>query len=460
MFASIFCVAFLWATLTVAASNRYAQGRALISCYNIVLGLFFIYFALPSALLLALNGGAYVWIPWLGGNSEIAITALVCAISVAAFSLGYMPSFRRGQPFGDPLPMKRQELAALGMIVAGVALKIYAFNASGSLEQNLMRLSSGIRDTMEIDAVASHLIALKNLSGVADAGATWLLIERIRQRRHIAIWGVLFASILLLTYLSTGKRLYILWPILGAILATHYYVKPIQVRKAPVIVLAVLGLGFTTLMARIYLPAFMADVEIDLTTVEWANGSILKFYFFSLEFSTYEFLTLAIYESDQVVSFWGSRIEAFYVTNIEPLFYFVPRMLWPDKPLQFYDMSHAYRTVVMGGSLGDGGGIAATIVGTSWSLGGGMGMLATSIVLGMWCRRIDSTPGYRFNPSALSVCWYAYWIMVIFHFFRQGTIGWTGIIVVFQHSGMLLGLAALQTLRRTPVAGRNDGNGS
>ena len=440
-------LAMFGALLTWGFRLRGPRGRALISAYNVILGLFFLYLLLPGLLLILFNQGQYVWLPEIGSGEVVAVTLMVCMLACVAFICGYLVRIKRRaitQFDGQRGSTMAEFVVAWTLVFVGVALKVYIAHSSGDMEINLQRYSGGIRENLGIDAVSSTLVALQYLSGVADAGATWLLLERMRSRRNLILATVVFAAVVTATYFGSAKRLFLLWPVLTAGLGVHYYVKPILLSRLPAFGAVILGIGFLSLMFRIYVPAYVTGIEIDLNDVDWAQGSLLKFYFFSLEFAMFEFLSLALYESSQVITLFGSTVEAFIETNIVPFAYFIPRTLWPDKPTFFLDLSHAYRVVAMGGALdGRGGGVATTLLGTSWTIGGAVGLLVAMICLGFVCRFLDSNPKLRGTLRIADICWYSFGLVTVFHLFRQGTIAWTAIIVVVQQSGLVLGYMAL-----------------
>lgn len=437
--------------LFIGLRLRGPQGTALITCYRIVLGLLFLYMLFPALLLVVLNGGRYVWLPALGGGDNIAITSAACVVATLTFVFGYLIRVSRNHTISRGYAehpnqyrcSKNSKTLAWGLITVGVILKLYVGMASGGVEMNIARFSGGVREDLGLDAISSTMVALRYISGVADAGAAWLLLDRMRSGKRIIAAAVIFVLVVGLTFIGAGKRLFLLWPILAAVLGIHYYVKPIRLSSLPTFGLLVLGLGFLSLMFRIYIPASIAEISIDLNDVSWAHGSLLKFYFFSLEFASFEVFTFALKESSRVVALFGSTFDAFYNTNIVPLEYFVPRAIWPTKPTHFLDLSHGYRVFVTGGDLNDGGGVASTLLGTSWTLGGPVGFLLSMFSLGRLSRWLDGSPKLCGLPRVSSLCWYALGLVTVFHLFRQGTIAWTAIIVVIQQSGLIIGFLAL-----------------
>lgn len=446
--------AFLLIFLAALAFSLRMQGSTstpLISCFNMVVGLFFLYFFLPALLLISLNSGDYIWIPDQGGHENISITIASCIFSLAFFCIGYFsykPRPSLGQSSNNSIK-KSGEAVALTLTVLGLAFKLAALLSSGGIEENILRFSGGLKDTLGIDSADARAIALRNFGGIADAGATWLLLSRMRRKKSVLPVAAIFIITMIATYFGSGKRLYLLWPILAIAIGYHHYTKPITLSKLPIIGISVVAVGFISLMARIYIPANIAGVEIDLKEVDWAQGSLMKFYFLSLEFASFETLTLILNDSENILALFGSAANAFYITNIEPIFYLVPRFIWPAKPDLFLDLSHAYRSMIFGGYLdGQGGGVAATIVGTSWTIGSIIGQMTAMFGLGFFCRSIDKKFRHQSNPDAASVLIFSFAIVAIFHLFRQGTIGWTIIITITQQMGMIIGTLILSLLNK------------
>ena len=439
--ATTFVISLLLLTVGTAFL-RARKATSIISAYSVVIWLFFLYLALPATLIVSLNNEAYVWIPEYGTSEWISITALLCIFSLFIFLIAY---------FYGPTPIKRENFTrsigfrrrpwsvSIALIAIGLTLKIYVYIASGNTETNLARLSVGVRESLGIEMISPTLVALRYLSGIADAAATWLLISALKEKRKVQLYAVLFVFVIAFTFIGSGKRLFLLWPLLTVLVAYSCYNKRITRSAIPIGIGIVSMFGFATLAFRIYAPAFVSSVEIDLENVFWAQGSLLKFYFFSLEFASFEALTLVLDQTDQIVDLFGGPLSAFYTTNIEPLLYFVPRAIWNSKPDVFLDLSHAYRVFILGGALEDGGGVAATILGTAWTIGKFPGLLIALIIFARVCRTIDNSQPIGKNASPSNVVWYSLALVAVFHAFRQGTFGWTVIILLFQQSGLVLG---------------------
>jgi hypothetical protein len=433
--------------LSVRLAPAGMWGKPLMSCFTIVIGLFGIYYLMPGAMLLALTGSRYVWLPNYSGSQSVAVTGFVATFALLMFLGGYVLR-SRGTPREPTLsvPLSPDPMAVLlawGMVMVGIGLKLYVISESGGLEMTILRQSGGVRESLRLDQINPTLTRLWFISSLADAGITWLVIRRMQLKRSFWPFVVLFVMVTALSFVGTGKRLYALWPIVALALGFHFYVRPLRISLLPVGALVGLALGFASLLFRIYAPASLANVQIDLYRVPWAEGSILRFYFMSLEFASFELLTLAIEDSETIVRQFGGAWQAFVTTNIEPLAYFVPRSIWPSKPEIFLDLSHANRVIMFGGSLDNSFGVASMLPGTSWTLGGPLGLSVAMGLLGWLSATFDNMRGIRGVPTPLGVLAYAFVVMTVFHLFRQGTLAWTALLVLIQHLGLIVGFILL-----------------
>jgi hypothetical protein len=459
LFGGMVLAAYVWAAHT-------QKQAPLVSAYTVLLGLFAIYLLLPGMMLLVIRGGEYVWLTNLGGYGSVALTTFVCTLALGLMLVGYRIGRQTARAVPAIATVRRPGLLAFqvawAMVAAGLLIKFYVLIAGGGLETTLMRMSAGTRQVLKMDDAPSGLNMLRYMSSIADAGATWLLLQRMQARRRILPIAVLFIVVLGASFFGSGKRLYILWPLVAAILGVHYYVRPLRIklRLLPMVAGVTLGTGFLSLMFRVFLPAQSASSEIDLHQVAWADGSIFNFYFFSLEFASFEALTLAVQKSDEVIRLFGDRLIAFYVTNVEPLSLFIPRSIYPGKPDVLIDLSHAYRALIVGGGLTDGGGVAGTLIATSWTIAGPTGLILAMVALGYGAGNLDKRFLMRGLLTPLGIASYSFGIVALFHIFRQGTFGWVVIITISQQFGILMGFLLINALHRTPHMKRRMPPGS
>ena len=200
---------------------------------------------------------------------------------------------------------------------------------------------------------------------------------------------------------------------------------------------------------RIFLPASLGNIAIDLRAVHWAQGSTLSFYFRSLEFSGFELLTLSISAPERILQVLGGYWATLYKANLEPFLYIVPRVLWSGKPTQFLDISHGVAIVVFGGGIGRNVfGIAPLLVGTSWIMGGILGLSGAFSGLGWLSAKFDLFIRRRQSPNTIEILIYANMLVLVFEIFRQGTLGWIFLLALNTQFGFSIAFLCLEVLTR------------
>jgi hypothetical protein len=330
-------------------------------------------------------------------------------------------------------------------------MKVYVTIQLGGIGPMVARLSTGIRNYLDLAPANAVLVGWRTLSGIADGAATWLIVEALRLRRRIVSASIIFAVVTGATYLTIGKRLILLLPLLAVAIAVHKYRHPILVRAAPLAAVVVAAVGMASLFFRIFLPAAVAHIRIDVSRVPWAHGSYLYFYLRSLEFSSVEMMSVALQSRPRLVAMFGGPWQAFYTTNLEPFLYGIPRAIFPWKPAAFYDLSQAISALVLGTNVGDANvGYASTFVGTSYIVGGLVLVVVASVAFGWFASTCDRT---QLTPSrdASSVIWYALGLALTFQLFRQGTLGWTFIVTIVQQYGFIVAVLLIAVNRSLAV---------
>ncbi|MEV8147982.1 O-antigen polymerase [Arthrobacter sp. NPDC080073] len=418
-----------------------------LSAYTLVLSLFAVYAVFPAVLILA-NDSKYLWAPSFSENPALPVTLGLCLVALFAFLLGHFVFSRRSNhnPFEwaskvkDHTPVSLKGVrTAIVLVLIGLGLKIYFVLSSGGLNETVQRLSGSIRTNSGLDQLDANAVGLRTVSGVADGAAVWLVLLALKSKRHRTLAFAALLFVLALSYTTMGKRLGLLWPLLAVVIGIHLFVKKVGIRALPIGVIAFLALTMGTLFFRIFLPAASAGVGIDLNTVSYSGGSILAFYFYSLEFSTVEMMTVAIYGRQEINDLFGGPVQAFWETSIVPFTYVIPRTIWPDKPENIYDLSHGISAVSTGTPLQSVVGYASTLVGTSYITAGIAGTIVAFLALGWLTARVDRNI-MRTDWSVNTVLRYSFLLVVVFHLFRQGTIGWVFIIAVVQQLGFLAGI--------------------
>jgi hypothetical protein len=323
-------------------------------------------------------------------------------------------------------------------VAIGISFKVLYIQRLGGISNTLEHASRGISANLDFaknDALSNYVAMI---SYVADAATTWLLLNAMKNKRQIVAHGFLTALILGLTYIIAAKRLVLFVPVMAITAGFGIYIRQLSVRQAPALLIASLGFGDATLFLRIYVPAAIAGVSIDLYKVSWASGSLIAFYLFSLELSTFESIALSVHGSHELLQRFGGWWPAFYRVNIEPFYYLVPRIIWPTKPVQLVDISHAVASVIYHSRMDETTvGIATTLIGTSWIFGGVVGLVVGMFLLAALTSRVDVFLNKMHYATPSRIVFFSLSCSLLFHFFRQGTVGWA-FLIFFQSETVFL----------------------
>ncbi len=432
--------------------------RPAVSAYSVVVVLFILYVLLPS-ILIVLNNGNYTWAVRYDNQEYFRATLGVCLVALVSFIYGDTVG---RTVFSGKIPKRlsahcfrpdsgdASRVYPISLVALGLAAKLAAVISAGGPEAAILRISNGIQEASGLAADSPLTINLIIVSGIADVGATWLVLRALRRRTALLPPLLLLGTILSCTFLVSGKRFTVVLPILAIAIGYHVYRRKLN---APILlpaVAAVLGIGLVSLSARVLLPAALADVHVDLERIPYAEGSIVAFYFYSLEFSTVEMMTVAIQSSHRINHMFGGQWNGFIESNLSPFLYSIPRAIWPMKPELFTDYSYAISSIVTGGDVDEPEvGYASTIIGTSYIGVGGFGVAGSAIALGLLTAWIDSrfVSETRWTPGNIML--YAYGLVVVFHLFRQGSPAWTFVVSTTMQYGSILAIILLSSVERT-----------
>lgn len=447
----------LLAGIIVRQGPEVAGRRPLVSANSVFILLVILYVIFPAFSLL-LNDGSYFWAPGYGGIESVALTLQVVAVGLIAYS-GVTQLMRSRHGHGDAISSREAEMLAdtrppgVGalelltttyLLIGGLALKLYLIQTTGGFEMMLLRLSGSSRELSGAGGLEADSLGVRTLSGMADAAATWALVRALSLKRLVLPWTLVWLLVIALSYVTVGKRLAILLPILAVVMAVHQYRRFLSLRWFPVAVGSAFLIGMGTLLFRIFVPARLSSVDIDLNQVEYARGSLFGFYFNSLEFSTVEMMSVAILARDEIISLFGGFENAFYELFVAPFAYTIPRAVWLEKPVQIFDLSYAVSSAVLGIPVEDASvGYITTIFGNAWVLGGLIGVFLSLAALAVVNSLVDGLLVNDRRWSPMRVVGYAFLVMLTFHLFRMGTAAWAFLIGVVQQYGYLLGLALL-----------------
>ena len=441
----------------IHAPRDWKGTRPIVSSYVVVLIGISLYILAPSILIL--TSGSYTWAAHYYSEETFARTIWLSVLALVAFLYGNALSRRGRMPRFDDFPVhstgsdtrpsrRSEDVVLLALLGLGLACKIVLIVNTGGIADSVTRMSTYAREFSGVGLLDPGAILLRTISGIADGAAAWGVLRALRNRHRAKTWLLILLVMLSLSYVTTGKRLVLLLPIICVLVGVHIYRRPLTTRLVPIVLALAIGIGFVTLMARVFLPASVQGYNINLDNVAYANGSVLQFYLYSLEFATAEMISVAIIAREDIVNMFGGTWDAMFITNFDPFLYSVPRALWPGKPSELYDLSYGISAALGATPFEDPTvGYASTLIGTSYLLGGVIGVMAAMFAFGFLTARIDFRLA-RQHWTDMSVILFAIGLVVVFHLFRQGTLGWTFIVSIVQQYGAIAALLVLAMISR------------
>jgi len=174
----------------------------------------------------------FVWAPGYESEGGFLNTILACILGLGSFIYGNViqKSMHQRRSFvartkvsaarhSPPIDETLDWLLPIVLITLGMLIKLYVIWSLGGPSGAIARLSGGARDRLDLYDANAPLIALRTLSGIADAGATWLLINCVRRRKRLLLPLIIFSLVLATSYITIGKRLVLILPIVAVLLA-------------------------------------------------------------------------------------------------------------------------------------------------------------------------------------------------------------------------------------------------
>lgn len=434
--------------------------RPILSSYVVVLIGVAVYILLPSILILV--AGTFTWADDYYSEENFARAIWLCVLALVVFLYANSISRRfsiRKQSRSPHRPLvaessqndrtgRSADVLLIFLLVCGLLLKLVLIVSTGGIEHSITRFSGYAREFSGVETLDAGEILLRTISGIADGAATWGVLRALRDRHRERTWFLILLLTLALSYVTIGKRLVLLLPLVCVVIGVHVYRRQLTTRLLPVVLAVSVAIGFVTLNARVFLPASIVGYNINLDNVAYAQGSALQFYLYSLEFSSVEMISVAMLSRQDIVNMFDGPWNAFITTNLEPFLYSVPRLMWPGKPDAFYDLSYGVSAALGATPFEDPTvGYASTIIGTSYLLGGVIGVIVTMLLLGVLTGQVDREL-MRMGWPVSTLIVYALILVIVFHLFRQGTLGWTFIVSITQSYGAIGALLLLSYVSR------------
>jgi hypothetical protein len=269
-------------------------------------------------------------------------------------------------------------------------------------------------------------------------GALLLFYNCLISKKNQVVGFVFVLLVFIAQYvIAGGKRSYIAPLLIFPIMWHHYLRRPISIRRG----LFYLGGGFflmaILLLFRIVVPLTIAGGS----RYEIAVGSILQkpinFYFNTPELAMFDMIMLCIRSQEEILAAGGGWVNEFFDYNIFPGLYFIPRLLWVDKPV-FHDIGQLVFSSFIGPETHVG--FAIGIFGVLYLFGGILGIFVGMVFLGIICKSLY----YRFRPFEMNprvIFGYSLFIWILFMFLRFGTIGFTVLFVTQKlFIGVIIGI--------------------
>jgi hypothetical protein len=436
----------------IHAPRDWTGARPILSSYVVILIGISLYILVPSILIYI--SGNYTWAVDYYSEATFARTIWLSVLALVAFLYGNALVRQRRPQRSDGLdvpsvevdphsPRPSADVLLVALLGLGLALKIVLIVNTGGIADSVTRMSGYAREFSGVDLLDANAILLRTISGIADGAATWGMLRALRDRHREKTWLLILLITLGLSYVTTGKRLILLLPIVCVLVGVHFYRRSLTTRLLPIVFALAIGVGFVTLMARVFLPASVLGYGVNLDNVAYADGSVLQFYLYSLEFASAEMISVAMLSRQDIIDMFGGAWDAMFVSNIEPFLYSVPRVLWPGKPTQVNDLSYGISAALGATPFEDPTvGYASTLIGTSYLIGGLVGVMIAMFAVGLLTARIDLRLSRR-HWTDMSIILYAIGLVVVFHLFRQGALGWTFIVSIVQQYGAIAALLIL-----------------
>lgn len=404
--------------------------RPLLSGYTIIIYMMTLYIALSAAVPIFFNNMTSLFYPEYSGPDRFFVTLVVNWLGIVLFVAFYQFFSRHrrihisahspGRPSNSQAYLIAYVLVLIGLVMKGVFIL-----RSGGLHTILVMRSGYIAQNLGLSERSDNLtLYLGFFSIMADAAACWLLLEAMRVRKDLFRYAILCIIVLAMTFLITPKRLILIVPLLALITGFGVYIRPLRINQAPIFLLGAVTFSMATIAGRVFLPAFAAGV----TVLNWTQLDVVRKFaikMLSADIAYFDATVVAIYGREAVLAKFGGWWGAFYRPNIEPFLYVVPRAIWPWKPESLADMSTALRAIEYGVLLGKAeGGFGIGLIGTAWIYGEFLGLVFCMALLGWAAVFVDRFLVNTHRASAGRILIFAVSATVLFHVYRQGTLGW------------------------------------
>lgn len=325
----------------------------------------------------------FEFMSFIGASKDaIPLTLVVSIVGLAALYLGYYSSV--GSAIARSLPAGRsslfpQRLRNLGFCLLAIGSLLYITFLVGP--------ASGLRGSTELTGSAYFYLGV-NVAGVGIFLLGYWVMLTPRRWKWLLLFSLLAIFFVVGTY--TGKRYHLLY--VGLSLTACYYLlrgNPFSFRSLlvflPPAFLYVVGVG--------YVRGGGGNVTLDKAS-EFEAAAAAQRFFSSADLGSFDTFTRVLTVIPESFPFLMPGRTLLYTFVA-----FVPRSLWPDKPLptELVIMQEAVGDI---GAVAGGAGYTYSLPGGFYIEGGVVVVLIGMFIFGIFCRTIWSF--YRLHGHLLS----------------------------------------------------------
>lgn len=442
-----FC--FIW--LSPMARNRFDGKTDWFHPSILLMMMYFAYLIFPGVWLWLYHDYDSIWVN-LGSRPAFAVNSVFSLgfVSVFWFGLGMRTkpifsrkSVRESSSQSAQFNWKAMRYLILFFLVIGGAFKYYHLTLLGPLATNIFRyLSPTAYNSLGI-SISQFFIMLESMLDWAALLAIFYYTVRYKKTgKSNGWWFILLfvVSIALVDYVVSAKRSTVLPFLLLPLIWYHYIIKRLSISRAGIYFLVGVTLIVGLLMARIVLPLLVQNL-VPADYIGKNSSEMAAFYVDTGEWATFDMIAASVVQRDDLLKQTDGPILGFLKYSFSTLIIFIPRAIWPSKPV-YEDLSHVYFRVLI-----DKYGIAGfspTIWGASFLFFHLAGLVIGMYVLG-WLLKSAYAIFQPQKGRPFDVILYSVFYWMAFHFIRFGTMGF--VLLIFMQS-MVVGVLAVLLLRR------------
>lgn len=366
----------------------------------------------------------------------VQIALLVGVVGIYFFGFGYhlknYSRFRMGEKNSSTLQNNKAVRFLLNwafpLILMGLIFKIIHLV---SIESSFAGLVAQLSPSARREEGHEISQAVLMLGSMADWGVLLLVFRYLllptnrRTNTQAVLLMLLVCAFAGATYLITGKRSFIFPFFILPFVWYHYVVRPISIRSGVFMFLGVFVLLIGLLFVRIVGPLYVQSLS-PADFIGENSSDVMAFYLQTGEFSPFDMIMGAIVDRERLLLMSGGIAEGIFKYNFGTIIFFVPRAIWPTKPL-YEDLSHVFSYWATGAA--ESVGIAPTVFGAFYLFGHFAGLAVGMVVVGLVFRGVYEKLISR-RRSVFDVFLYGIFIWLAFQYLRFGMLGFLFLLFI------------------------------